>query len=486
MELQRGRNIKNFKRFTKLIIVSVLGLFVITIVSHFLSTNNNSKNKRDYPEIVKEGVLKIAINTNHIDYFIYQGQPMGLQLEMLDKFADDHGLSLEIIVENNSDKGIKMLVDGECDILAQSIINTNERDLVAEFTIPIRQTKQVLVQRNDGNSTDLKQNPSKNVGSSSNSLPDLKLKTLYVLKGSANIDALKNMASEVIQNFYIAEIDSLTTEQMIKYVSEGVFNYVVCDYDIAKISQSYYPNIDIETQMSLPQNISWCVRPESEILLDTLNQWLGVFLKSDQYSKLLRKYINNNRILVDINSEFYSGNQGRICEFDNLFKKYSPIIGWDWRLLASLVYEESRFNTEAVSWAGASGIMQLLPVVYSKYEDPKLLGTEGEIYAGVKYLEFLYANLPPEVADSSDMLNFVLAAYNIGPGHVEDAQRLAKKYNKNPALWQDISYYLINLSNPKYYNDASVKHGYFPGIYSVDFVNSISKRYKHYVNIIPK
>ncbi len=469
---------KNFKRLTIFLVASTVLLFGFLLTRYFLTQKNNYESAIDYPEIAKDSVLRVVISTNPIDYFIYQGQPMGFQLEILEDFALEHNLTLETIVENDTEKGMQMLLNRECDILAQSAINTANRDLVVEFTVPLRQTKQVLVQRI----------PDEQLGSDTliRDLSDLKLKTLYIQKGSANLNSLKNLASEIIQNFYVVEIDSMSPEQMIKNVSDGNFDYVVCNYNIAKISQSYYPNIDIKTDMSFPQNISWCVRPESEILLDTLNIWLGNYMKLDEYSRLVRKYINNNRILVDINSEFYSGNEGKISKYDNLIKKHSNLIGWDWRLIASLIYEESRFKVSTESWAGAYGIMQLLPTIYQKYTSSKYQGIESEIYAGINYLDYLDTRLASEITDSIERIKFVLASYNIGPGHIDDAISLTKKYKKKPASWQDVSYYLINLSNPKFYNDTLVKHGYFPGIYSVEFANSITNRYKHYVNIIPK
>jgi membrane-bound lytic murein transglycosylase F len=474
----KEKQLKNFKRLTTFLVITTIIVFGFLLIRYFLTKEDDGENKRDYPNIKKEGVLRVVISTNPIDYFIYQGQPMGFQLEMLEDFVEAHNLKLEIIMENDPEKAMQMLMDRDCDILAQSIINTADRDLIVDFTIPVRHTKQVLVQRvtADGLESD----------SLIRDLSELELKTLYIQKGSANLKSLKNLASELIQNFYVVEIDSMSQEQMIKNVAEDLYDYVVCDYNIAKISQSYYPNIDIETDMSFPQSISWCVRPESELLLDSLNFWLGEYLETESYTKLNRKYINNNRTLVDINSEFYSGNEGLISEYDKIIKKYAPIIGWDWRLVASLIYEESRFNSNAESWAGASGLMQLMPIISQKYSDSNLTGAEAEIYAGIKYLEYLDSQLPTTITDSADRVKFILASFNIGPGHVEDAIRLTEKYKKESYSWNDVSYYLANLSNPKYYKDTAVKHGYFPGIYSVDFANSIVNRYQHYLNIIPK
>lgn len=471
---------KKFKFLTIFVVTVIVLLFGFFISQYIFLHRNKTNIIRDYPSIEKDGTLLVVISTNPIDYFIYQGQPMGFQLEILENFAKSHNLSLEIIVESNPDKGLELLLTNECDILVQYITNPTKNDLNVDFTIPVRQTKQVLVQRIPGDKK--KENPDKLV----RNLSDLELQTIYFCKGSRNIQTLDGVNSLSTKNYYIVEVDSMPEEQLIQKVSEGTIDFVICEYEIAKIAQSYYPNIDIETEMSLPQDISWCVRHESEILLDSLNIWLENFIKTEDYDRLIKKYINNNRLNVDINSEFYSGNEGLISIYDSLIKKYSPIIGWDWRLLASLIYEESRFNPDVVSWAGAVGIMQLMPAISNIYKDSNLTGQESEIYAGVNYIKYLYSTLSSTPSDSSNLVKFVLASYNIGPGHIEDAMRLATKYNKNPGSWDDVSFYLINLSNSKYYNDTCVKHGYFPGIYSVSFANSIANRYKHYVNIIPE
>ena len=475
---------KSFKKLTIFISIAIVLLFGVIIYVYINKESGEIDIKRDFEEIVKTDTLRALVSTNHIDYFIYQGRPMGFQLEILEQFAKYHNLELQIIVENNIDKGLEMLMNRDCDILAQSIIITTEGDLIYEYTVPIRQTKQVLVQRKPTGYELMTYNQIED--SLIRALDKLDSKTLYAHKGSVSLVSLQNLSNEIVENFYVVEIDSISPEQIISYVSSGVFDYAVCDEYIAKIAQSYYPNIDIKTDLSFPQNIAWGVRPESVILLDSLNAWLEEFKTTTEYNKYIRRYINNNKILVDINSEFYSGNEGKICNYDDILKKYSHVAGWDWRLLASLIYEESRFNETIVSWAGAYGLMQLMPFIYEKYAPDSVSGVEAHVAAGVEYISFLYTKLPENATDSIVQLKMVLAGYNIGFGHIDDAIRLAEKYNKDTGSWEDISFFLTNLSNPKYFNDTCVKHGYISGIYAVNFANSIANRYQHYENIIPK
>jgi membrane-bound lytic murein transglycosylase F len=474
---------KNFRKLTIIVTISIILLFGFLLIRYFITQSDESDKKIDFSEIQKRGKIIVVTNTNAIDYFIYQGQPMGFQLEILDEFAKHFKLELEIIVENEFDKGIEYLMDRKCDILSQNIIITTERDLIHEFTVPILQTKQVLVQRKP---KDFKSMTNEQIDDSLiRNLTDLKAKTIYIQKGSPNLTSLQNIANEIVQNFFVIEIDSLSPEQIIKNVADGLYDYAVCDLNIAKITQCYYSNIDVKTEISFPQNIAWAVRPESLVLLDSLNVWLTEFKTTERYTNIYNKYINNNRILVDLESEFYSGNEGKISNYDDLLKKYSKEIGWDWRLLASLVYEESRFNPDAKSWAGAFGLMQLMPNIYANFSNDSVANIESQISAGVKYISFLYESIPKNVSDSIDKVKMVLAGYNIGFGHIEDAIKLSEKYGKNSGDWNEVSKFVINLSNPKYYQDTLVKHGYFPGIYSIDFVNNIETRYLHYKNIIP-
>lgn len=209
-------------------------------------------------------------------------------------------------------------------------------------------------------------------------------------------------------------------------------------------------------------------------------------MKTSNYNRLSIKYINNSKNLVDFQSDFYSTNSGVISKYDEKIRKYSQLIDWDWRLVSSLIYEESRFNPNVVSWAGAKGLMQLMPATFRKFNDSGKTGIDAQIYAGIKYLEFLDLQFKDEIPEFDNRVYFILASYNIGPGHVEDAMRLAEAESEDFSSWEVVSHYLSNLSNPKYYKQEVVKHGYFPGIYSVEFAKSIMNRYKQYLNVIPE
>ena len=169
---------------------------------------------------------------------------------------------------------------------------------------------------------------------------------------------------------------------------------------------------------------------------------------------------------------------GKISHYDDLFRKYAKEIGWDWRLLASLAYTESNFDPNVVSWAGARGLMQLMPATARAMGVPpgKDSDPEESIKAAVKYiarLQQIFAKVP----DKAEQEKFVLAAYNAGVGHITDAMALADKYGRNRYLWDHhVDHYILLKSNVEYYSDPVCKSGYFRGTETYNFVREVTGR----------
>ena len=171
----------------------------------------------------------------------------------------------------------------------------------------------------------------------------------------------------------------------------------------------------------------------------------------------------------------------RLEGFDGIIKKTAKNIGWDWRLLASLIYQESHFRLDLESEKGAFGLMQLMPVVMEKYEIGYDATPEEQLEAGGKLIKYLGECLENKVADSTERVKFVLAAYNAGLGHVYDAQRLAEKYGKYPDVWDNnVDYFILNKSKKQYYNDTCCKAGYLRGTETYRFVEEVLDRYYQY------
>ena len=175
---------------------------------------------------------------------------------------------------------------------------------------------------------------------------------------------------------------------------------------------------------------------------------------------------------------------GVISHYDQYFMAYARDIRWDWRLLAAQCYQESTFDPRAVSFAGAKGLMQIMPGTadHLGVSRSKLYEPEANIQAAVKYIGQLQ-NTFRDIRDNYERTNFVLASYNGGAHHIRDAMNLAKRDGKNPHRWSDVAPYVLKLSQPQYYNDPIVKYGYMRGSESVDYVQRIRQRHAGYQGV---
>lgn len=223
-------------------------------------------------------------------------------------------------------------------------------------------------------------------------------------------------------------------------------------------------------------------------LKSEIDAWLKDFTKSRMYGLIYNKYFKNPRSVRIVESDYYSNASGKVSRYDEYIKKYSKEIDWDWRLLASLIYQESRFNPNVKSWAGAYGLMQLMPTTANRFGVSKQSSPEKHIKAGVDFIKWLDKRFENRgITDDEEKIKFILASYNVGLGHILDARRLAEKNGKNPDKWENhVDEYILKKSNPKYYKDPVVKYGYCRGSETYNYVYEILDRYEHYKNIIPE
>ena len=175
---------------------------------------------------------------------------------------------------------------------------------------------------------------------------------------------------------------------------------------------------------------------------------------------------------------------GIISHYDQYFIAYSRDIRWDWRLLAAQCYQESTFDPKAVSFAGAKGLMQIMPGTadHLGVSRSRLYEPEANIAAATKYIAELQRTFA-DIGDHYERTNFVLASYNGGAHHIRDAMALAKRDGKNNHRWGEVAPYVLKLAQPKYYNDPLVKYGYMRGSETVDYVSKIRQRFAGYQGV---
>ena len=431
-------------------------------------TDSREERVHDLQQIKDSGELVVLTLYSSTSYFNYRGQDMGFQYELSEQFAKSLGVKLKVKVARNVKDLIRKLEAGEGDLIAYTLPVTKEWKDSLLYCGEDVITHQVVVQRKNGRHKPLKD------------VTELIGKDIYVNPGKY-YERLVNLDKELGGGIriHLVRSDSISAEDLITQVAQGKIPYTVADNDIARLNRTYYPNLDIDLKISFDQRSSWVVRKDCPQLARAASEWHKANLTSPDYKASTKRYFEISKATP--HTPILSLREGKISHYDALFKKYAKEIGWDWRLLASLAYTESNFDTTAVSWAGARGLMQLMPSTARAMglPDGKEQNAEESIKAAVKYIGMTaqsFSELPKE-----EQVNFVLASYNSGIGHVQDAMALAEKYGKDPHVWKDnVEKYIVLKANEEYFTDPVCKNGYFRGTETYNFVREITGRYEQY------
>ncbi len=436
----------------------------------------------DLDAIKERGSLRVIMEYNSIGYFIYKGQRMGFEFELMQQFAQSIGVKLVLIIAENNENPFNLLNEGKGDIVANGLLYSQITKHQVALTAPYRNVEQVIVQRKKS----ISNNPADSLKRNDtilNTVQDLADKIIYVADNSVYYNHLKEISDSIGINMDVRILpDGRTTDDIIEAIANGEIDYTISNKDIAQVNQSYFDNLDIHAVIGKPENLHWAVRKNAPELLEQINEWLIQFEKGKLYSSIYFKYFNEDKHIHFGYNEEAELQQGMISHYDAIIQHHAQKINWDWRLVAAIIYQESKFNPNARSWCGAQGLMQLMPGTARQIGVPasQVYNPNSNIKGGTDYLKYLektWAN----VADFTQRIKFILASYNAGPGHVQDAARLAEKNGYPKDKWDgSVEYFMLYKSNPRFYRDPVVKYGYCRGQEPFNYVRNIIKKYFDY------
>lgn len=454
----------------------IVFLLCLTLLLSSCSGNKKEQQKEDdfvpidLPQLKAAGELTAVTLYSSTSYFQYKMEPMGYEYDLIKNFARSEGLKLNIKVAENATRMIEMLEAGEADVIAYPVLVSNNLKENYLYCGHEAQTSQVLVQRANKGDTIL------------TDVTQLIGKDVYVKPATKYYQRLKNLNEELGGGIHIKDIkkDTITTEDLISMVSQGQIPYTISDENIARLNKTYFWNINVSLKVSFMQRSSWVVRKSSPKLAEAINSWASDKSGSHVYKAAIKRYFELSKQPISANLPPIKN--GHISPYDDLFRKHSKNLGWDWQLLASISYQESHFTPTVVSWAGAEGLMGIMPntakalgVTPHELKDPDV-----GIRTGVDCLRKFRQGFS-KITDPQEKIKFTLASYNAGIGHVYDAQRLAEKYGKNPYVWEDnVAEYIRLKSDPIYYNDPVCKHGYLRGSETFNYVREVLQRFDYY------
>ncbi|MBB5211233.1 transporter substrate-binding domain-containing protein [Microbulbifer hydrolyticus] len=439
---------------------------------HLIAARRRASALRDWEQIQETRTLRVLTRNHPASYFMWRGELMGFDYDLLQRFARDHGLRLSMVVPGPDVDLADALAAGHGDLIAASLTVTESRKAQGlVFTRPYMQVTEQLVTAAD------------NMPETVSAVPvaqRLQGQSVAVNPLSSYYTSLVALADAAESSVDVLPVGGATTEQLIDAVAAGRYDYTVADSHLVEIEQTYRDDFAVVGDISGERDIAWAVRGDQPVLLKELNDFLNKYYRGLFFNVTYNKYFREEKRLKKKQRERLRDTSA-LSPYDPIVRKHAVPAGRDWRMVVSQMYQESRFNPKAKSFAGARGLMQVMPRTARQMGISGLYQPENGIRAGVEYMGWLEERFP-KTLPFDQKIYFTLAAYNAGHGHVRDARVLAEQMGKDPNRWfNNVEDAMLLLAKPQYYKKA--RFGYVRGREPVNYVREIRDRYFGYLSV---
>jgi len=404
--------------------------------------------------IRKAKKVTVITRSNAHCYYTYREEPMGFEYDLAKAFASYLGVDLEIRIFPWANM-IKAVNEGKGDFIAASTTITPSRKKMVDFSDQYLSVQQRVVVREDNYTI--------------KDLADLKGKTIHIRKATSYEERLLELQRKGL-DLTVKLHDDVPTEELIRQVADEEIEVTVADSNIAQLNRRYYPNIKIGIPIAERESLGWAVRKGDKALLRTINAFFKRIKTDGAFDQICRSYYSNVQIFDRFDlKKFHQRINTRLPKYETIIKKAAKQYGFDWRLIAAIIYQESHFNPRARSHRGVRGLMQLTKPTAQEMGVTNRLDPEQSVMGGVRYLRKLYQRY--DEAQGFDRTLITLASYNVGPRHITSAQRIAREKGLDPHKWSSLEQTLPLLCYEKYIRMS--KHGYCRGSEPVRYVNRI-------------
>lgn len=429
---------------------------VAIIVCVFTAGSFNPDNSLQ--KIKKRGKLIVITDNNAHGYYLYKNQPMGFEFDLAQELAKFLNVKLSIVTPG-WEKIFDTLLLEDGDLIASSLTQTPKREARVTFSdsyMPVQQ--QVIIHKKD---REIKK------------LSDLNGKTIHIRKNTSYHERLLELKKTGI-NIHLALYENIPTEEFLRQIQNGEIQITIADSNIFRLNRRYYPDIRIAFPVSYQQSLGWAVKKNDIQLLNKINAFFKKTKKDGTFGRIYNKYYAGTQQFdyVDI-KKFHNRLKTKLPEYRQLIEEESEKYNFDWRLITAVIYQESHFNPNATSYTGVRGLMQLTRITAIEMGVENRLNPTQSIKGGIKYLNKLYNRFNHLHPD--ERIKFALASYNVGYGHIKDAQKIARDSGLDINQWSSIEQTLPLLRYRQFYEKS--RHGYARGTEPVRFVKRILKYY---------
>ena len=391
-------------------------------------------------------------------YYLGSQGTEGLEFELARQFAAKLGVSLSMYPVANERAMQAALASGRADIAAAQLTVTPEWHHAGKAAEPYAHIPQLVVYQRES--------------AKPRSTLQLETAKLAVRAGSPQERILEQMQRTVAPNLKWVET-APTNADPLEDVDSGNADYAIIDEREFSFAHHLYPDVHVGFSLPTERPVQWIVRRGADDLLDGVNMFFQQMRESGRMVKLIQQATGEVRAFAyEESREFQTNLADRLPRFRPLFEQASEESGIDWRLLAAVGYQESKWDPTAQSNNGALGVMMLMANTAEAMGIKDRTNPQQSIFAGARYLAEVREMIPDRIPEP-DRTWFTIAAYNVGFGHLEDARVLAQMDGKNPDSWADVRDELPRLAEARWF--TKVRRGYARGWEPVQFVDRVQR-----------
>jgi len=416
-------------------------------------------------QIKSEGTLRAVTRNSPTTYYENVTGKAGLEYELMQAFAEELGVKLDISLLEDTEAMLKQVADNKFHFAAAGLtVNQKNKNLV-RFGPSYQQVTSHLVYHRD-----IKK-PPENLSEFTEAYP------IYVVADSYQVDYLKKL-HEKQPNIVWREVAGVDPNELLEDVLNQSIGYALVDSHEVEQMTHFHPDLAIHLSVAESRQLAWAFpRSQDDSLYIAAIRFFGRLESSGQLKRLLERYYGHleheRKHFVD-SQLFYEHVKTRLPHYRKYFEQIGLRYQLDWQFIAAIGYQESQWNPNAVSKTGVKGLMQLTHAAAEEVNVTDRVDPLQSIEGGAKYFLSIKKRINSTIPEP-DRTWFTLAAYNIGLGHMEDARRLAARYGANPKLWVEVKEYLPYLSRRKWYRQT--RYGYARGYEALDFVTQVRRFY---------
>ncbi|OHD97850.1 MAG: lytic transglycosylase F [Sulfurimonas sp. RIFCSPHIGHO2_12_FULL_36_9] len=442
-------------------ILLALSLFTFGWISHILYDDiKEFFREKTLNKIKKGGVLNVVLLNSASTYYIGSDGPKGFEYDLLDAYAKHLGVKLNITTANTIKEAIELSKNPDIHITSAALSKTKEREKTFNFGPSYFEAQEQVICNRKMLSD----------GRFPTNVDDLSGLKIVVGEDTSHSETIEQLKAEGV-DINATYASEYSTEELIAQVDSNEIDCTIVDSNIYALNQRYFQNIALAFDISSRAQQAWVLTPDSQMLKEDMYSWLNSFNQSGEMARLKDHYYSYVLFFDYYDTVMFNKRIDTVLpQYKKYFKEASLKYDIPFSVLAALSYQESHWSSNAISNTGVKGLMMLTQSTADHHGVKNRVDPKQSIFGGAKHLDLMIKSVPSEVV-GEDRLKFALAAYNIGLGHIFDAQKLAQQIGLNQNSWTDLKTVLPLLSQKKHYK--TLKHGYARGGEAVRYVDAI-------------